>query len=107
MANFQRPTNANRIAVKIIRRRNRLADLRKQYNKTGNFSQKQKAEAMKLIEDNRNSMSALKVMGLDPNAIIREVEETYAGESGIKKKLSKERAVGMYSLGSSPKFWKT
>lgn len=97
---------ANRIAVKIEARRQRLRKIVELGRKNGKLSDRQKQEATKLLEANQKSEEALQSMGLDPGKIIEEVRKTYAGESGKKKKLPRHRAVGAYSLGASVKFWK-
>lgn len=106
--NQRKLTQAKTIALKIVRQRKQLADLKRSIERTGSLDDNQKAQVKHLIEKIDKAKKAIEALGFDPSQATSwaKTARKKAKRKGVVPKQKKRNGIGMYGLGSSLKVWK-
>jgi Holliday junction resolvasome RuvABC DNA-binding subunit len=101
-------TKAKAIALKIVRQRKQLADLKRIIERTGSLDENQKAQAKHHLQEIDRAKKAIEALGFDPSQATTwaKTAKKQSKRKSAAPKQKKRDGIGMYGFGSSLKVWK-
>ena len=104
-----RNAQARKVAIQLLKARKQLVVLRRTVVKAGSINEAQRRQAVELITKINNYKQQIIEMGFDPKEAAKwAAEQSKTKRKGKKSSVKRPRGsgIGMYSLGTSVKFWR-